>query len=84
MIVVGKIEQHEIPSSLVFKTLTKLHRNIFNVLNIQWKAEGAKSVAIFGASDKRAITATLIFTLDGLFLPMQLIYGEKLPRAFHL
>ena len=39
--------------------------------------KNSTSVPIIGSSDKRSITGTFIITLDGQFLPMQLIYGGK-------
>ena len=39
--------------------------------------KNSSSVPIIGSSDKRSITGTFIVTLDGQFLPMQLIYGGK-------
>lgn len=48
---------------------------------------GAKSVAIKGITDKRNITLTFVITLDGLFLPVQIIYmysgktRASLPRS---
>lgn len=36
------------------------------------------SVPIATTEDKRMITTTFALTLSGTFLPMQLIYGEKL------
>ena len=40
-----------------------------------------KSVSIAGSSDKRSITETFVVTLDGRFLPMQLIYGGKTQQS---
>ena len=42
---------------------------------------GAKLVAIAGSSDKRSITGTFTITLDGTFLPFQLIYGGKTKQS---
>uniref|UniRef100_K1Q290 Uncharacterized protein n=1 Tax=Magallana gigas TaxID=29159 RepID=K1Q290_MAGGI len=39
--------------------------------------EGSKRVEIAGSEDKRQITATFAETLDGSFLPFQLIYLGK-------
>ena len=48
-------------------------------------AKGSKNALIKGSTDKRMISATFTITLDGNFLPMQLIYGGKtkkcLPRV---
>ena len=78
--IAGKIEQHEIPSSLVLN-LNQTPSEHISCSRYTMEAEGAKSVAIYGASDKRTITATFIITLDGLFLPMQLIYGGKTTKS---
>ena len=43
--------------------------------------KGSKKVSIKGSTDKRMITATVIITLDGHFLPMQLIYEVKQRNA---
>ena len=39
--------------------------------------KGSTSIPIAGLSDKRSITATFTVTVNGTFLPMQLIYGGK-------
>lgn len=43
--------------------------------------KGAKSVSIPGSSDKRCITGTFAITLNGGFLPLQLIYGGKTTQS---
>ena len=47
--------------------------------------QGAKKVSIAGIDDKRQITAVFTVTLDGQFLPVQLIYQGStkacLPRV---
>ena len=49
--------------------------------------QGSKSVAIKGLTDKRNITLTLVISLAGEFLPLQIIYGGKTvasqPRGFN-
>lgn len=40
--------------------------------------KASTTVAIEGASGKRSITATFTVSLEGDFLPMQLIYGGKM------
>ena len=46
--------------------------------------KGSKSIGIAGSDDKRCITGTFTISLNGGFLPMQLIYGgntnQSLPR----
>ena len=51
--------------------------------------KGCKSVAIAGSTDNGMITATFSITLTGEFLPIQLIYGDKIIKVswlslFHL
>ena len=43
--------------------------------------EGAKRVEIAGKDDKRQITAVLAGTMEGDFLPIQLVYQGKTPRC---
>ena len=43
--------------------------------------KGVKSVSIAGSADKRSITGTFLITLEGHFLPMQLIYGGKTEKC---
>ena len=43
---------------------------------------GSKSIPIKGLTDKRNITLTFVANLAGYFLPLQVIYGGKLPPGF--
>ena len=43
--------------------------------------KNSKQVAVAGSADKRAITATFAVSLDGKFLPIQLIYGGKTKQS---
>ena len=43
--------------------------------------EGSKRVEIVGMDDKRQITAVFGCTMEGEFLPPQIIYGGKTPRC---
>ena len=43
--------------------------------------EGAKRVEIAGKDDKQQITAVLACTMNGDFLPLQLVYQGKTPRC---
>lgn len=45
-------------------------------------AKGTKHILHAGATDKRALTATLWQSFDGLMLPFQLIYTGKTQRSF--
>ena len=55
--------------------------------------KGSTFLPICGLSDKRSITVTFTIALNGIFLPIQLIYGGKtvqslpkfgLPKGFSL
>ena len=46
-----------------------------------YEKKGAASVAVVGAEDKRQITACIASSLDGAFLPLQLIFQGKTPRC---
>ena len=50
-------------------------------MNHTMAKKNSSSVSIIGSSDKRSITGTFIITLDGNFLPMQLIYGGKTVKS---
>ena len=43
--------------------------------------KGSKTVPIKGSTEKRMIIATFTITLDGHFLPVQLIYGGKTSKS---
>ena len=78
--VVNCIETHNIPPSLVVnfdQTPSKLVPGSKATL----AKTNDENVPIVGMSDKRMITATFSMTLDGKFLPMQLIYGGKTSKS---
>ena len=50
-------------------------------INLTMAKRNSKSVAIAGSTDKRSITGAFVITLDGRFLPMQLIYGGKTQQS---
>lgn len=39
--------------------------------------EGSRSVEVGGLGDKHQVTATSVATLDGTFLPVQILHQEK-------
>ena len=43
--------------------------------------KGVKNVLIVRTTDKRTITSTFSITIDGQFLPMQILYGEKTSKS---
>ena len=47
----------------------------------QWRKKGSTSIPIAGLSEKSSMTATFTVTLNGTFLPMQLIYGGKTKQS---
>ena len=78
------VEMEEIPPSLI---INWDHTSLKYVPSSSWTMaeEGSKCVDLVGIDDKRQITAVLAVTLDGNFLPVQLVYQGKtsacLPRA---
>ena len=50
-------------------------------MNHTMTKQNSKSVSIAGLSNKHSITGTFTVTLNGHFLPMQLIYGGKQSKA---
>ena len=80
--IVRKIKENDISLSLVLN-LDQTTSKYIPVSNKTMAAKGSKNAPIKGSTDKRMITATFTITLDGNFLPMQLIYGRKtcLPRV---
>ena len=74
--IVSIVEKHNIPSHLVMN-LDQTSLKYVPAMNHTMEKKNSSSVPIIGSSDKRSITGTFIVTLDGQFLPMQLIYGGK-------
>ena len=70
----------EIPASLVINwDQTGIH--YVPVSSWTMESAGLKQVEIAGGDDKRQITAVFAATMDGDFLPPQLIYQGKTPRC---
>jgi len=78
--IVTLMEEHNIPESLVMN-LDQTPLKYVPVSNNTMATRGVKSVAIAGSGDKRGITGTFVITLDGKFLPIQLIYGGKTKQS---
>ena len=51
------------------------------VSNHTMAKKGVKSVSVAGSSDKRCITGTFVITLEGDFLPLQLMYSGKTKKV---
>ena len=81
--IVTIVEKYEIPHSLIMN-LDQTYLKYKPAMNHTMAKQNSKSVSIAGSSDKRSITGTFTITLNGHFLPMQLIYWGKtrqsLPR----
>ena len=79
------VEKYNIPPELIFNA-DQTPTSYVSVGRSTMAKKGSKSVAIEGLNDKRNITLTFVATLDGQFLPLQIIYGgntsKSLPRGF--
>ena len=73
-------EKYEIPHSLIMN-LDQTPLKYIPAMNHTMARQNSKSVSIPGSSDKRSITGTFTITLNGHFLPMQLIYGGKTKQS---
>ena len=85
--IVTNVEKYEIPHSLIMN-LDQTPLKYIPAMNQTMVKQNSKSLSVAGSSDKHSITGTFTITLNGYFLPMQLIYGGKtkqsLPRfKFH-
>ena len=82
--IVSVVERYEIPDSLKIN-LDQTPLKYIPAMNHTLAKRNSKSAVIAGSTDKRSITGTfvitLVITLDGLFLPMQLIYGGKTQQS---
>ena len=65
----------------IFLNLDQTPSKYIPVLNKNMTPKGSKTVPIKGSTEKRIITATFTITLDGHFLPVQLIYGGKTSKS---
>ena len=78
--IVDKVERYNIPHSLVVN-LDQTPLKIIPVSKRTLAPKGESSVPLVGLTDKRSITATFATSLDGKFLPLQLIYGGKTEKS---
>ena len=74
--IASKVEKFSIPHSLIIN-LDQTPTKYVPVGRTTLAKKNTKTVPIKGSSDKRTITATFAISLQGDFLPMQLIYGGK-------
>ena len=75
------IEDHSIPLSMVMN-FDQTPLKYVPVASRTLSQKGAKHVSIYGATYRKAITATFGITYTNKFLPMQLIYGGKTQRSY--
>ena len=78
--IVSKEENNKVPPSMILN-LDQTPSKYIQSSRYTMESKGSKSVAIARSGDKRAITATFVITLEGSFLPMQLIYGGKTSKS---
>ena len=74
------VENYEIPHSLIMN-LDQTPLKYIPAMNHTMAKQNSKSVSIAGSSDKCSIIGTFTITLNGHFLPMQLIYGGKTKQS---
>ena len=81
--IVSLVDDHNILDSLILN-LDQTKLKYIPSANHILAQKGSKSIGIAGSDDKRCITGTFTISLNGGFLPMQLIYGgntnQSLPR----
>ena len=75
--VVLTVEQEEIPPELIINC-DQTGVCLVSSSSWTWVEKGVKRVEVVGQSDKRQITAVLARTIQGDFLPMQLIRAVRL------
>ena len=78
--IVAIVEENNIPQYLI-KNFNQTPRKYVPVSHHTMAKKGVKSVSITGSSDNRCITGTFVITLEGDFLPLQLIYGGKTKQS---
>ena len=76
----GLVAAHSTPEDLLIN-FDQTGINLVPVGHWTLEQRGAQRVEIYGAGDKHQIMATFAATMIGLFLLMQLQYGEKTNRC---
>ena len=80
--IVTIVEKYEISHSLIMN-LDQTPLKYTSAINQTMAKQNSKFVSVVGSSDKRSITGAFTITLNGRFLPMQLIYGGKPKQSLH-
>ena len=78
--IVSNVEEYNIPTSLIVN-IDQTPIKYGPVGSESLAENGVKNVAIEGSADKRTITGTFGISKSGVFLPMQLIYGDKITQS---
>ena len=78
--IVQKVEKHNIPHSSIINA-DQTPQKYVPVGRSTLAEKNVKDVPISGSADKRSITVTFAETLDGSFLPFQLIYKGKTTQS---
>jgi len=74
------VSEHDIPPQLIIN-LDQTPLSYVSPGKYTFSFRGSKNVPIKGVDDKRQITGTFAVTLNGTFLPVQLIYQGKSNRC---
>ena len=74
--IVSRVEEFNIPETLIISTDQTALKYVPVSKETMTKRDST-SVTIEGSDDKRMITVTFAVTLNGNFLPIQLIYSVK-------
>ena len=74
------VKLREIPDSLIIN-LDQTGIKLVPTEDWTMAAEGSRRVEVAALGDKRQITATFAASLDGTFLPMQILYQGKTKRS---
>lgn len=80
MRIAANMAQYKVhPSLIINMDQTGIHL----VPSSSWTYEkkGSENVAVIGTEDKRQITACIASSMDGNFLPLQLVFQGKTPRC---
>ena len=78
--IAGIVKLQDIPDNLIIN-LDQTGIKLVPASDWTMAAEGSRRVEVIGLGDKRQVTATFAATLDGTFLPMQILYQGKTNRS---
>ena len=78
--IANMIAVHKIPSQLVIHW-DQTPIDVAPSINWSMAEEGSQRVGVAALNDKRQVTSTLAVTLDGQFLPFQVLYQGKTDRC---